>query len=527
MMLFSFYLLFINIFEFKKFLHFLNLLQFNYYDLKFSIKKISTKNIKYKLQFYNLIIVIFSILHIFLKNSFTFNLLFYLIILLLILTVSFKDFEHKNLKITSRIKVLLIIYITLNCFLIYISYRLQQQWRFIFYFLLLKFIQYLSFCLNKLYIDLLTIISIKKEVKRIKLSCNPVILSITGSFGKTSCKNIIHDILSVKYNVFQTIKNYNTPIGILKSLKKFDSGAFLILEFGARKKGEIKKLCNFFKPNLGVVVSCEKQHLESFKTIKNIYHTKKELADFIEKIKGTMIFNLDNKYTENMFKNYNGIKYGVSINYKHLKSFKSYDNIVFAKNITVTDFGSVFDVYLGEAFVGNFSTKLLGEHNIINILIGITFGLIYGLNQIELRIGVSKIKQIPHRLELKKLNNGAMLLDDSYNSNIHSFECALKVLEIFKDKIKIIVTPGIVELGDEQYKNNKHLGKLMSQVADFVIIEKNVNFEALSQGLLSENFDVNKLYKIKRINDEFFQLLNNLNKNYIILIENNLPEFYR
>ena len=134
----------------------------------------------------------------------------------------------------------------------------------------------------------------KTKLKKSNIKNN---IAITGSFGKTSVKNILHTILSQKYNICVTPKNYNTLFGICKTIKELKNNHNLILfEYGANKRNDIKKISKLVQPNIGCLVNIGLQHLETFKSFDNIYKTKKELVDYIESVNGNMVFNLENKF---------------------------------------------------------------------------------------------------------------------------------------------------------------------------------------------------------------------------------------
>ncbi|MBO5776207.1 MAG: hypothetical protein J6R35_02425, partial [Clostridia bacterium] len=135
-------------------------------------------------------------------------------------------------------------------------------------------------------------------------------IGITGSYGKTSCKNILTELLKEKYQVIATEGNYNTPLGVLKTVNNYreelENADFsakpivFIAEMGAKRKGDIKELCDVVKPTHGIITGVNGQHLSTFKNIEGVYSTKKELADFIETYGGTVVFNGDNFYTLKM-----------------------------------------------------------------------------------------------------------------------------------------------------------------------------------------------------------------------------------
>ena len=207
-----------------------------------------------------------------------------------------------------------------------------------------------------------------KAMQKIKAMNNLKIIGITGSYGKTSSKNIISDILNVKYNALPTPKNLNTYYGLMTTinnhLDKFTD--IFIAEMGAYVKGEIAGLCKLVKPQYGILTTIGTAHLESFGSEQNIIDGKFELIESLPK-NGFAILNGDDEKQVN-YKLKNKVKIiWIGINNK--------DADVVATNISGNSKGTSFDViFKGDKNKYHFETKLLGNHNVYNILAGIACG---------------------------------------------------------------------------------------------------------------------------------------------------------
>jgi len=468
-----------------------------------------------------------------LKVNKYFTLISYLIIFILSLAYIFYNNSNYELKFTNRIKrfifsfyfgillVFILLYFSLlNLFDFYLILGFYNILLFFMFFINLIFMLFVEYLLSLRYI-----VMTKNKVKKSKIKYN---IAITGSFGKTSVKNILYTILSEKFNICVTPKNYNTIFGICKTTKNLNSNHNLLLfEFGANKKNDIKKLSKLVNPNIGCITNIGYQHLETFGSIKNIYNTKKELVDYIEKINGDMVFNLENEYTRQMYLDSNLNKIGVCF-YSNYQLYKSENAIIYSgRIIDLNETGCEFEVYENDKNIGNFKTQLLGEHNILNILFAVAVARKLDFSYSEISIGIKKIKQIQNRLQIKKLESGGVLIDDSYNSNFVSFNCALKVLSKFENKNKIIITPGIIELGNKQYELNYKLGKEISKVCNKVIIVKETNKDALFNGLIDSNFNKKNISFISKIDYDFFKKINEYDNDNVVLIENDLPNIYK
>ena len=356
-----------------------------------------------------------------------------------------------------------------------------------------------------------------KAINKLK-NMNIPVVGITGSYGKTSSKNIINDILSVKLNPFATPKSFNTPYGLINSinnyLDKFND--IFIAEMGAFKIGEIKQNCKLVHPKYGIITVIGEAHLETFGSRDNIMKGKFELVESLPS-DGLAILNGDDSYQlKYKIKNNCPVKW-IGIDNK--------DVDLYATNIKLSGKGTSFEcVFKGDKEKYKFETKLLGKHNVYNILAGILLGHELGLSISELQMGVKSIKTIEHRLELKKYGN-INIIDDAYNSNPVGSKRAVEVLGLMKGT-KIIVTPGMIELGEKQYELNNKFGQYISEVCDYVILIGKNQTKPIYDGLKESKFDDKKVFILNDVR-EAFPLMNRLSKGETyVLLENDLPDLF-
>lgn len=339
-------------------------------------------------------------------------------------------------------------------------------------------------------------------------------IGITGSYGKTSTKNILACMLEKEYKVCTTPKNFNTEMGVTRAiLENLDDHDVFIAEMGAKHKGDIEVLAKLVKPSYGILTTIGKQHIETFKSLKNIEETKNELPLYLSK-GGTMVFNGDSPSTLKLFKSYKGNKYLTNQS----------NGFAYAENVCIDEHGSTFDLILdGERL--KVSTKLLGQCNIKNIVTSSAMAYILGISKQDIVSAIKKLTPPPHRLEVIR-NSYSTIIDDSYNSNVVGSQEALEVLSKFKG-VKIVVTPGLVEMGEEQSNVNFKLGASIADVADYIIIMNDVNKNYIFSGAISHNFDKNKIYfaSTRKRQKEILQIL--MVKGCVILFENDLPDNYK
>lgn len=501
--------------------------------LKWTIKDL--KQFKTPLKCILIIIVTFILLmllrvsNVKISNVYLISAYFFLTIsLLLNITVKEKKAVQTKigLKITSRVKRLIITNIILSLLIITASYILYHDGMIdlsylvlSLFILLINFVLMLSIIINKP-VEKLVYLSYKnKAVKKLKAMPLLKVVGITGSYGKTSSKNILSDILNVKYNALPSPKNFNTPYGLIitvnNHLTKFDD--VLIAEMGAYKVGEIKQLCNLVKPKYGILTKIGTAHLESFGSQENIQKGKFELIESLPS-DGVGVLNGDDELQRS---------YKLKNNCKIIWiGIQNKDVDVFASNIKSSNEGTTFKVtFKGDKKAYEFKTKLLGYANIYNILASLALAKEFGLTVNQMQKAVLGVKSVEHRLELR--NTGLITyIDDAYNSNPVGSKMALEVLKEMSGK-RIVMTPGMVELGSKDYELNKAFGTYMKGCCDEVILVGKNKTKPIMDGLLETKFPKDKVYVVASTN-EGFNLIKKLSdgKKSSVLIENDLPDSY-
>ncbi len=352
----------------------------------------------------------------------------------------------------------------------------------------------------------------KKILRSMK---NMKVIGVTGSYGKTSTKFILGRILSEKYNTLVTPENYNTPMGIVITVRRDlkPTTQIFVCEMGAKRKGDIKEDCMIANPDMGVITSIGPQHLDTFGSIETVVSTKFELGDWVKTKGGKMYLNGDNDYIKSNAENYTHVTYGTRDS-----DCKATDISYSPKGLTVTV------KYKEHEF--KVTSHLLGYHNALNITAAACVALDLGLTPEEIAYAVSKLKPVEHRLQLKPYINGATLIDDAYNSNPEGCLEAVRVLGCFEGMKKIIVTPGLVELGDKEYEANRRLGCEAAKHADIIILVGKKRSIPLAEGVKSQDFSEENLYVVSSFKEAMGVFSPMCDKNTAILFENDLPDNY-
>ena len=343
-------------------------------------------------------------------------------------------------------------------------------------------------------------------------------IAITGSYGKTSSKNILNDILNVKYNSYATEKSFNTMNGLMISINnKLDKFTdVFISEMGAFKRGEIKELCELIKPQYGILTIIGTAHLESFGSRENIQKAKFELIDSLPK-EGIAILNMDDSYQTSYKIKSECKKVWVSISNKKAD--------VYAENIKLSSKGTSFKVTFKESKESiTLETKLLGNANVYNILQAVALAYHLGLTLDQIKTGAKRIKPIEHRLELKKYGD-INIIDDAYNSNPVGAKMAVDVLSMMDGK-RIIVTPGMVELGEKQYEYNMEFGRQIAKNCDEVILIGEEQTKPILEGLKKEKYSEKNIHILNDVKEAFPLMKKLSEKNTYVLLENDLPDIF-
>ena len=355
------------------------------------------------------------------------------------------------------------------------------------------------------------------EAKRI-LAQMPelVILGVTGSFGKTSVKYYLNTLLQAQYNVLMTPESYNTPMGIVKTIRGSlrATHEIFICEMGAKKVGEIKEICDIVHPQHGIITSIGPQHLETFFTLDNVKKTKFELADALPE-NGLLLLNGDDQNISDYAYPRKAITYAVH----HDADYRAFD-------LEVNEKGTAFSVKAPNGEVERFTTKLIGTHNVLNITGAIAFSNQLGIPLKKLKPQVRKLECVPHRLQLLD-HPDALVIDDAYNSNPTGTKAALDTLSLITG-FKILVTPGMVELGKKQEECNREFGKNAAAVCDYVILVGKKQTEPIQEGLADAGYPTEKIYLADTIGEavkKAYAIETNGQKR-VILLENDLPDNY-
>lgn len=340
-------------------------------------------------------------------------------------------------------------------------------------------------------------------------------IGITGSYGKTSVKFYLYTILRAWTDTLVTPSSFNTPMGIVITIRKSLKAVHKIFlcEMGAKWVGDIKELCDIVHPKHGIITALGEQHLESFGSKENIIKTKYELADALPE-DGRLYINFDNETIRKNLPKRPYISYGTTPDC----DYYAFDEKVSSK-------GTSFKVKAPDGKEYAFETKLLGHHNVINITGAIAAANGFGMPLSEMKRFVRRIDAVPHRMQIVPRGE-VTIIDDAFNSNPAGCRAALSTLSRM-DGMRILVTPGMVELGAEEYKLNREFGEFAAVCCDKIALIGKKQTEAIKEGIESKGFNKDDLLIFEDFSEAMKHLYAmNSDKKKIILLENDLPDNY-
>ena len=343
------------------------------------------------------------------------------------------------------------------------------------------------------------------------------IIGVTGSYGKTSTKHYLYRILSEKYNVIMTPGSFNTPMGVIRTIREMMKPYYdvFIVEMGAKQLGDIKEICDLVCPTIGIVTAVGEQHLESFKSIENVQRTKFELVDALP-ANGLAVINNDFPYIANREVN------NVAVKRYALSPGANYH----VENIEYGEVDTQFTI-VGEGRSIQLSTKLVGDCNLSNLMASVIVALHLDVPEKAIRYGVSQIEQVEHRLNMKRTPGGLSIIDDAFNSNPDGARMALDVLSRMKTGKRIVITPGMIELGDKQVEYNKRFGTQMAQAADYVMVVGTYNRDAILAGLAEGGMPEEKIFVADSFATAQMRLVQVARAGDVVLYENDLPDTFK
>lgn len=348
------------------------------------------------------------------------------------------------------------------------------------------------------------------------------IIGITGSYGKTTTKHYLHHILSQQFETLMTPGSFNTPMGVVRTIREHlkPYHEIFIVEMGAKQKGDIKEICDIAHPADGIVTAVGPQHLESFKTIENIRDTKFELIEALPAAGMALVNDDFPAIAQSKVAGHTLTRYTV-------QNPNDKDATYRAENIRYTSAGTEFDIVSADGLRLHLKTPVVGRCNISNILAAVAMAKHMGVDDSKIAYAVETLPQVEHRLAIKHIPGGLTIIDDAFNSNPVGSEMALEVLSSMTQGKRILITPGMIELGDRQFELNKSFGLKAADSCDTAIVVGQYNRDAIIQGLEEGNMPRHTIHAADTF-AQAQQILKTISSpGDTVLYENDLPDTFK
>lgn len=359
---------------------------------------------------------------------------------------------------------------------------------------------------------------------------HPLIIGITGSYGKTTTKSYLREILGLRYHTYATPKSYNTLMGISLAINRDLSDDYrsevFISEMGAYVEGEIARICQLTPPDIAIITEVGPQHLERFGSLENVKQAKYELIKHLP-ADGAAIFNWDNPYIREMVAlGYPATRLTVSRELT-IEQGREQGLAWIADDIHESLAGIRFRAtHLKSGAAAQIETQVLGDHNVTNLLLCIATALHLGipLNAIALRIRA--LKPVESRLVRETTAAGITIINDAYSANPKSVASALKVLRMHDTGARLLITPGMVEMGPLQDAENHKLGMIAAESATDIILIGGAQTQSILEAIQSTSFDPGRIHVVETLKESVAWYQQHLRAGDTVLFLNDLPDTY-
>jgi UDP-N-acetylmuramoyl-tripeptide--D-alanyl-D-alanine ligase len=348
----------------------------------------------------------------------------------------------------------------------------------------------------------------------------PVVIGVTGSYGKTSTKFATAQLVAPEGQVLATPGSFNTTMGVVRTINEHltDSHGYFVVEMGAKQRGDIAEIVAFARPHIAVLTAIGPAHLESFGSIDNVRRAKYEIVSGLD-ADGVAVMNVDDPDVRALADDTQRVKV---IRYGLAPEGRPH---VTARDVEITPEGTAFTIVDTRSDENaRARTTLLGRHALANLLGAVAVAIESGRSLNELVGPIRRLAPVEHRLQLINSGGGVKVIDDAFNSNPDGAAAALEVVDALSAPTKIVVTPGMIELGSLQVEANERFGEQAGRVADALIVVARVNRDALVTG--AERAGRARVITVDTLAAAQEALKPLLKPGAVVLFENDLPDQY-
>jgi len=360
------------------------------------------------------------------------------------------------------------------------------------------------------------------DARRILAEINPIVIGITGSYGKTGTKEILSALLAEKYNIFRPPGSYNTILGVTRAVREGlrpQHQAFVV-EMGAYRIGSIARLCKLVQPKYGLITIIGVQHLERFGSQQAIRQAKGELVKSLPP-EGVAVLNGDDPLSREI-----GAEYSGKVVYFSMTAGDQTVPTVVADNLQLGPDGSSFDILFPDGERLTVKLSLLGRAAVANSIAAIAMADCLGVPRRLMGQVLATLPHTRHRLEPIKRDGGVTVIDDAFNSNPIGAASALEVLAMATNGRRILVTPGMVELGELEEQSNYNFGVQAATACDLAMLVGVQRVEPIRRGLIDGGFNPENIVVVESLKVGLEYLAGYLQPGDTMLLENDLPDQY-
>ena len=371
---------------------------------------------------------------------------------------------------------------------------------------------------------------------------DPLVVGITGSYGKTTTKNCVAAVAELRGPAYPTPASFNSFLGVVRAVNEGlqHRHRTFVVEMGAYRRGDVAELCELTAPTIGILTAIGAAHLERFGSLDETEQAKGELAEAIGE-GGALITRADDERCRRASQRASGrvVLFAPS---------PHEDADVWAEDVELRDGRTVFSLCTRAARGkgsdpqdppgsdppgsdpcerATVKAKLLGQHNVANLLAAAAAGLEMGLALDQIARALAKVQPPPHRLApIVNSGAGVVVIDDAYNSNPEGAAAALEVLAAHPADRRLLVTPGMVELGDRQEAENRRFGERAAGVCDLIVLVGAEQTAPIRAGLESAGFAAGALHVVADAGEAQELLARTTRRGDVVLFENDLPDLY-
>jgi UDP-N-acetylmuramoyl-tripeptide--D-alanyl-D-alanine ligase len=355
---------------------------------------------------------------------------------------------------------------------------------------------------------------------------DPTVLAVVGSFGKTSTKHILAQLLQPSVSTLPTRKSFNTLMGVSRAINEdlLPEHRVFVVEMDAYAQGEIAAISALVHPSLAIVTAIGPQHMERFGTLDRIADAMYEVVTALPP-DGTAIVSMGDA---------SGVALAERATDEHRRVIRyvladdgATDADVVASAIRIDAGGGAFQWrWAAEGLDRAVTIPLLGRHQVANVTAALAAVRVLGYDLDAAIAAAAKLPQVEHRLELMATAGPMTVIDDSYNANPVGVHNGLEVLAAMHGGAKFLVTPGLVELGSVEDDENRRYGEHAARVCDHVIVMSAKTSAALCAGLRDGGMSEDRIHVVATLEDAT-AILQRLSKpGDVVLFANDLPDTY-